>query len=264
LTGNPRATARTYVTAAIAVVVLIAIAIALWKTMQPQNQQTFTTTTTPASTTEAPAAPKVLVSLKASVYSGPLPMGTSTLVSNYSYIYFGQPPDKAEVVIYLFYDAFCPYCAREVVESAEYLGSLAASGNVSLVLVDTLVHDMAADRHGIFRCLAKQGAPVLAIMYEYYKESMDMGQWMKPGSLMHIAEKYNATTDMASCINSEADEVKEMKQWVIGTIGIRGTPTVIIHSSKLGKAYAVPGYVGLENLKKAIEPVLSGQEPTTG
>ncbi len=269
--SGSEAKAQSYLIAAVIVVILVLIAAALvlwkpWSTPTSETTTTGTTTSTTETTTKPPEATQTgaAASLKARIYSGELPISNVTLTTNFTFIYFGVEPDKADVIIYLFYDMQCPYCAMELVKTSDYLASVVSKNNASLVLVDLLVHEEAADRHAYIRCLAKKGAPVLAILHDYYSESMNKGSWLSLEALKRIAAKYGDWEISQDCINNEKKGLTDMRNWAISELGVRGTPTIIISSKTLQKAYMIPGYVEPQDLKNIIDQLLSGKEPQTG
>lgn len=158
-------------------------------------------------------------------------------------------PEDARIYIYFFYDLYCPYCAMEMVESADYYAELASKYKV--ILVDFIVHEQGLEGHALLRCAAKQGAPILDVLSEWY-EPVASGE--RPGidKLRDILAKYGVNPD-EDCASAEKDRALEISR-LSAMLGVRGTPTVAIYDSETRTVLnAAIGYMGEEELRKFIE-----------
>ena len=163
-------------------------------------------------------------------------------------------PEDASIYIYFFYDLYCPYCAMEVTESADYLAQLAS--RYKLVLVDFIVHEQGLEGHALLRCAARQGAPVLGVLATWYSKLV-AGE--RPGidALRQILSDYGYTPDDA-CVGEQASKAMEVSR-LSSMLGVRGTPTIAIYDAENGIVLnAAMGYMSEDRLREFIESSVPG------
>ena len=163
-------------------------------------------------------------------------------------------PEDAGVYIYFFYDIYCPYCAMEVTESADYFAQLASK--YKIILVDFIVHEQGLEGHALLRCAAGQGAPVLGVLATWYSKLV-AGE--RPGidDLRRILSDYGFSPDDA-CVGEQATKAMEVSR-LSSMLGVRGTPTIAIYDAENGIVLnAAMGYMGEDKLREFIESSVPG------
>ncbi len=228
------------------------------ETTTPISSETFTapqrnisitpiTQTTPSTTTTSLAPPST------SLVSDPqlLVEFLGEKWPNVRVIAIGEDNSNGEV--YVFYDFFCPYCAKEFSEAADYLKELTSKG-VIVYLVDFLVHDKAIEHHAVLRCLADRGFDVLEILHKYSKRYQEKRKWPTVDELLAIAGNPDVSNE---CIEAQKKEILVLKDIGVQELGLSGTPTTVIWN-KREKPTGIPGYVPLDVYRKYIETVLFG------
>ncbi|GEM_PF-6855979 len=216
------------------------------ETFTVPRRNTTITQTTPPKTTSAPltpppvrlvSSPQLLVEFLGEKWPG------------VRVIAIGEDNSNGEV--YVFYDFFCPYCAKEFSEASGYLKELANRG-VRVYIVDFLVHDSAIEHHAVLRCLADRGFDVLDILYKYTKQYQEKRKWPTVDELLAIAGNPDVSNE---CIQAQKEEILVLKDIAVQELGLSGTPTTVIWN-KRDKPTGIPGYVPLDVYKKYIETVL--------
>ncbi|MEB3779384.1 MAG: thioredoxin domain-containing protein [Desulfurococcales archaeon] len=183
------------------------------------------------------------------------------LLGGYPVVVVG--PKDAKLELYVFYDLYCPYCAREFTESLDYMISLTERG-VKLVFVDTVVHPEAVDMHAELRCVAASGGPYVEILKDLYASFVEEGKPPSMELLKQLESKYGYKGHSSGdCTKKEKFNAVSMTQYAIQQLGVPGTPTKVIYNLEKNKAWALPGYMPLEAFKGYMEDAIAGKDLST-
>lgn len=210
----------------------------------------------PLSTSTAPAGSGGLEgSFKVSIDAN------TRLLPGYPVIAIG--PDNSKIDLYIFYDLECPFCAREFAESLGYVLNLTSEG-VRVLFVDFVVHPSAVDMHAYMRCMAIHGGPYVEVLRDAYNRFAEQSKPPTLDYLKKLASNYGYKGSPDSqCLSKEKYNAVSMTQYAMQQLGVPGTPTKVIYDRERGKAWAIPGYVPLEMLKKTVEEIMAGGNPGT-
>ncbi len=180
------------------------------------------------------------------------------LLGGYPAIVIG--PKDAKLELYIFYDLYCPYCARDFTESLDYMMSLTERG-VKLVFVDTVVHPEAVDMHAELRCVAFSGGPYIELLKDLYASFVEKDEPPSMEFLKQLESKYGYKGHSSNdCVKKEKYNVVSMTQYAIQQLGVPGTPTKVIYNLEKNKAWALPGYMPLEAFKRYMEDAIAGKD----
>ena len=187
--------------------------------------------------------------------------GVTVYIDNTTELFDGIPlvamgPRDSDKVIYIFYDVWCPYCAKEFSESGDLFLDYAKNG-VKIVFVDFLVHEQALDLHAALRCIAEDGGPYYEILVDLYKIYEETGKTPTMQDLQNLLDKYNVKLD-GNCTDKWKDEIAASTSISYYRYGIQGTPTIVVTAPGLDQPSGIPGYVEREQLKTYLDKLLAG------
>ncbi len=206
-----------------------------------------------------------LTKFKANLYNGSINVGNSTTGPGVPLVYIGAPPDQAEVVVMVFYDMKCPYCALEFQNATKVLAKyLEKYDNISVILAGLIIHEDVKEYHAYIRCLAQQHAPILAILYEYYTITLNNQAWPSMEKLKSIASEYGNWSVSDDCIQKELQNLVRIDIWSLDTLQVHGTPTLIVQSEKLDTAYVSSGLTSPDKLDSLLASLIKGEQPNLG
>lgn len=158
-------------------------------------------------------------------------------------------PENSSIYVYIFYDSYCPYCAREFTEDYSILSNLASEYKV--ILVDTIIHQESPPIHGILRCAAENGAPILDVLNWWYKNLLE-GKDPGTSGLVKKLSTYNIQVN-DTCIRSQ-ENIAWKNTVAAQSIGVQGTPTLVIYSpSKHEILGGAMGYLPPSKLQETIQ-----------
>ena len=175
----------------------------------------------------------------------------------------------APVTLVEYSDYACPFCARHTVQTAPaLLESYIKSGQVKWVFRDfpiASLHPTAAKVHTAALCVAEQGAvPFWKMHDQIYANQTQWSQLPDPAAfLAKTAESAGANLKAyEACVASGRTKAIVDKGIADGgALGINGTPSFRLLSSKGGGPYSVDGAQPVDVFAQAIDAMLAGKEP---
>ena len=153
---------------------------------------------------------------------------------------FGNP--DGDITIVEFFDYNCGYCKRALPDIQAILDT---DPNVRVVFKDMAILGPSSRTAALYALASKKQDKY----FEYHVELMKHRGSKSEEELIKIGEKLGLDTGKlkADATSKEISEQLEKDSRIASEVGVQGTPAFIIGSQ------FIPGYVGEEGLKQAIE-----------
>ncbi|MEM2420734.1 MAG: thioredoxin domain-containing protein [Acidilobaceae archaeon] len=164
---------------------------------------------------------------------------------------------KARYDVYIFHDLYCSFCAREMVESLGLIVNSVSDGKIRVAFIDFTVHASQYPEvirsHALLRSTIDTDSLFLSLMYKAYYRLYSENKFPDPGFLSSLLNQSNLRVN-ESIVNEESSIVSALYR-VSLSLGVRGTPTIIIYDREFNTILnVIEGYQG----KDLIERILRG------
>ncbi len=161
---------------------------------------------------------------------------------------------NARIYVYLYEDAYCPYCAMFYNETLPTLEKLINNGTVALVLKNFIVHEHVKEFHVYIEAAymkTHNARGVLEVMHSIYTKLLET---LKKGGgeavekvidmdfVKKLVEKYMGVTVNSTQLLEKAREVVDSDTREAMSYGLGGTPGFVVWDREKGYGIVFAGY----------------------
>lgn len=157
--------------------------------------------------------------------------------------YFGLPfgnVDNTDVIVGIFFDVYCPACARMFVECEDYLNSLVSDNQICIYYLHFPIKKGSENIHAILRQIYRKNPQLFIEMLRKFYELVRQGK------------SDEIKIENVSGLENEVNIVMECKKFG-KELGIKGTPSMVIGVKSRNVGILIEGYWGRNAIKKLIE-----------
>ena len=165
---------------------------------------------------------------------------------------------EAPIILYIFEDYWCPYCAKFYKVNHELITKLINNNTLQLHPLDFIVHRNVAELHALTRCLYEytgNSSIYFNITLDLYYGFIDKGERPTIDTVLGIINKSMSNemvNKIISCANDKVNEILDETNSFHDKYGVRATPTLLFWNRETGKGMLIEGYIDEEEFKNII------------
>lgn len=171
----------------------------------------------------------------------------------------------ARFYLYIYEDAYCPFCAMFYLNTLPYLMKYIKNGTVAFILKNLIVHREVLEYHDYIQAMyliTGNSTYVLSVMYKIYEklyELLSTGKGEEVRKVINLNFIKHLIANVSNITNFSKEILEKARKIIIedskeaSKFGVGGTPGFILWDNKENYGIVFTGYRPWKELKKIIE-----------